>query len=61
MSGDPRECRKRALQCAELAQKARTPEHAMRLVELNWEKLAIDLERARALIEEYSPDVRKRA
>jgi len=66
MPGEPRECRKHAWRCAELANSARSPELKQRLVELsrNWLKLAIELEKAHALLqtdEEYlSPPVKGR-
>jgi hypothetical protein len=43
MPGDPRECRKHAACCAEMAVAARTPQLKATLLELsrNWEKLAI--------------------
>jgi hypothetical protein len=61
--GDPKECRKRALHCAELAQTARTPELALTLIGLskNWMKLAIELEQADELLDEHAPETRNRA
>jgi hypothetical protein len=55
--GDPRECRKHALRCADLAHTARTPELKQTLIELsrNWIKLAIDLERAYAIMDMEDP------
>jgi hypothetical protein len=46
MPGDPRECRKHAARCAELAITARTPELRAKFLELSkiWEKLAIELD-----------------
>src|SRR5215510_10025846 len=46
MPGDPRECRRHALRCAELAASARPQQLKTALLELskNWERLAIDLE-----------------
>ena len=53
MPGDPKECRLRAMQCAELAAKARGETLKSSLLELskNWEKLAADLERTEALLQ----------
>jgi len=53
MAGDPRECRRHAVRCADLAHSARTPELKRTLLELsrNWAKLAIELERTYALLE----------
>jgi hypothetical protein len=54
MPGDPKECRRRAAQCAELAVAARTPRLRATFLELskNWKKLAIQLENAFALLVE---------
>ena len=54
MPGDPKECRERALRCAELAMTARTPQLKTTLLDLSkkWEKLAIQLETALALLSE---------
>jgi len=48
MPGGPKECRRNALRCAELAHSARTPGLKQTLISLsnNWLKLAIELERA---------------
>ena len=48
MPGDPKECRRRAARCAELAVAAHTPQLRATFLELskNWEKLAIQLENA---------------
>jgi len=53
MPGDPRECRRHAVRCADLAHSARTPELKQTLIELsrNWLKLAIELERTAAILE----------
>jgi len=61
MPGDPRECRKNALRCADLAHDARTPELKQTLIELsrNWLKLAVELERAHAMVEEPALDPKK--
>ena len=59
MPSNPRECRKHAVRCAELAMKAHSPELAMTLTTLskNWMKLAADLERTQALMKEHPPQV----
>lgn len=51
MPGDPRECRERALRCAELAVTARTQQlkEALELSK-NWEILALQLEEIQALL-----------
>jgi len=61
MTGDPRECRQHAARCAELAHTARTIELKLRLIELSktWLKLAIELERAHALLDEDQPSAKK--
>jgi hypothetical protein len=48
MTGDLKECRGRAVRCAELAVAARTPQLKAMFLELskNWEKLAIQSEDA---------------
>ena len=62
MAGDPKECRKNALRCAELAHSAKTIELKQTLIELsrNWIKLAMELERAHALLDEYPPTPKTR-
>jgi hypothetical protein len=57
MPGDPKECRQHAASCAELANTARSSELRMTLINLsqNWLKLAIELERARALLDLDDP------
>jgi hypothetical protein len=54
MPGNPKECRRKAARCAELAVAARTPQLRTTFLELskNWEKLAIQLEDAFAKITE---------
>jgi hypothetical protein len=54
MPGDPKECRKRALRCAEMAAAAQTPQLKATLLKLSksWEKLAIQLEHAVAILSE---------
>jgi hypothetical protein len=46
MPGDPKECRRNAARCAELAVAARTPQLRAKLLQLSkiWEQLAIELE-----------------
>jgi hypothetical protein len=54
MPGDPKECRKHAARCAEMAVAAHTPQLKATFLELskNWEKLAIQLENAFAQLGE---------
>jgi hypothetical protein len=54
MPGDPKECRRNAARCAELAVTARTLQLRTTFLELskNWEKLAIQLEHAFAKLTE---------
>jgi hypothetical protein len=54
MVGDPKECRRHAARCAELAVTAQTPQLKAAFLGLskNWEKLAIQLEDAFAKIDE---------
>src|SRR5215469_8337952 len=61
MPGNPKECRKHAARCAELAMAAHTPHLRAMFLELskNWEKLAIQLEGAFAKLAE-SQDIRSR-
>ena len=63
MPGEPRECRQNAMRCAELAHSAKTIELKQTLIELsrNWMKLAIELERTHALLDEYPPPSKKHA
>jgi hypothetical protein len=63
MPGDPKECRLHALHCAELAGTARTAQLKATLLELskNWERLALDLERTQALLDEEDMDFKKPA
>ena len=55
MPGNPKECRRNAAPCAELAVAARTPQLKARFLDLsqNWEKLAIQLEDAFAKLTEH--------
>ena len=57
MAGDPKECRRRALWCADLAHDAKSSELKIMLVELsrNWLKMAIELERMNAFLDDESP------
>ena len=61
MPSNPKECRKHAARCAELAMAAHTPQLRAMFLELskNWEKLAIQLEDAFAKLAE-SQDIRSR-
>jgi hypothetical protein len=61
MPGDPKECRKHAARCAELAVAARTQQLKAAFLGLskNWEKLAIQLEDAFAQLAE-SQDIRSK-
>jgi hypothetical protein len=54
MPGDPKECRRHAARCAEMAVAARSPQLKITFLELskNWEKLAIQLENAFAQLAE---------
>jgi hypothetical protein len=54
MPGDPKECRKHAARCAELAMTARSHELKTALLELskNWENLAVSLEAVNGLVGE---------
>jgi hypothetical protein len=63
MPGDPQECRKHALRCADFAHSARTQELKQTLIQLSksWMKLAIELERAKEILSEFVPDTKKQA
>jgi hypothetical protein len=52
MSGNPKEYRMYALQCAEMASRERAPRVKAMLLELsvNWTKLAVSFETARDLV-----------
>jgi hypothetical protein len=54
MPGDPKECRRHAARCAELAVAARTPQLKAAFLGLskNWETLAIQLEDTFGILEE---------
>jgi hypothetical protein len=62
MPGDPNECRAHAARCEELAKTAETPEQARILVNLarQWVRLALQLERAQAVLNERKRLPRKR-
>jgi hypothetical protein len=67
MSGNPKEYRMYALQCAEMASRERAPQVKAMLLELsaNWAKLAVSFEAARELVAEDAaligvPDHRSR-
>jgi hypothetical protein len=57
MLGDPKECRERARQCAEMAARARTDKQRERLSNLEqaWLSFAADLERNQTLLDAYPP------
>jgi hypothetical protein len=57
MSGNPKEYRMYALQCAEMASRERAPRVKAMLLELsaNWTKLAVSFEAARDLMAEETP------
>jgi hypothetical protein len=59
---DPKECRKNALQCTELAEQAKDPKQATILKNLaeRWLKAAIELERVEALRDELSSVLKER-
>jgi hypothetical protein len=63
MPGDPKECRKHALRCAELAHSARTQQLKQTMIELsrNWMKLAAELERSQALLDSEAVEPKKSA
>lgn len=63
MPRDPKECRLHAMRCAELAATARTKQLHANLLELsaNWIKIADDLERIKALLDEEDVDFKKPA
>jgi hypothetical protein len=63
MPGDLKQYRRSALHCADMAQRAATPALATLLVELskNWMKLANELERLEAFIDERQADRKDRA
>ena len=61
MPGDPKECRRHAARCAELARTARTQQLKATLLEMsaNWIKIADDLERTKVLLDEENVDFKK--
>jgi len=58
MPGDPNECRRRALRCADLAHTAKSPELKSTLIDLseNWMRIALDLEHTYALMLMENPE-----
>jgi hypothetical protein len=54
MPGDPKECRLRAMRCAELAANAKSPQFKAALLDLSktWVRLAESLEKTYALVDE---------
>jgi hypothetical protein len=63
MLGDPKECRQHALTCVRLAQTSEYPQARDTFANLakTWLKLAADLERSQALIdEELNPEPLRR-
>jgi hypothetical protein len=61
MRGDPKQYRDNALLCTELAEKADRPEGAQvfRNLAKQWLKMAIELERAQRLRDEFEPKPRR--
>jgi len=61
MAIDPKECRENALRCTDLAERTEIPARAQlfRGLAKQWLRMAIELERAEALREEYEPKPRK--
>jgi len=61
MPGDPKEYRLKLLRCAELAASARTSQLKMTLLTLSktWEKLAIEREQTRRLLDESQVDFKR--
>jgi hypothetical protein len=61
MPGDPKECRKNATRCAELASKAADAQlqEVLNMLARRWVQLATELERAEALRDELKPSGRK--
>ena len=61
MPGDPRECRRHALRCAELVVSAGPQQLKAALLELpkNWEQLAIELENGSATLDDHQRSSRK--
>jgi len=53
MSGDPKEYRQNAWRCVELANSSRSPDLKQTFLNLSktWVKLAVEIERSRALID----------
>jgi hypothetical protein len=63
MPDDPKECRLRAMHCAELAKTAKTPQLKATLLELSktWIRVAESLEKPHALMAEADVDFKKPA
>jgi hypothetical protein len=63
MPGDPKECRMRAMRCAELAATAKTPQLRATLLDLSksWVRLAVSLEKTHALMDEGDRDFKNSA
>ena len=63
MRSNLKQFRRSALQCADMAQRANTPELATLLTELskNWMKLANELERLEAFIDQHRTDSKEPA
>jgi hypothetical protein len=61
--GDPKECRLRAMRCAELARTAKTPQLKTTLLDLSksWVRLAESLEQNHAVMDEDDVDFKKSA
>jgi hypothetical protein len=57
MPGDPKECRKHALRCSELAATVQNEELKKTLLNLakTWTRLAVELESANALLDMVDP------
>jgi hypothetical protein len=57
MPGDPKECRRHALRCTQLAKKATDSQlkAVLRMLAKRWLRLAVELERAEALRGESKP------
>jgi len=62
MTGDPRECRKHALRCLQLANSAISPHAKAKFLDLatTWTKLASDLEAMSAVIETEKTENKRR-
>lgn len=60
MPGDPRECRQRALRCAQLASETNNDQLKAHFLNLSktWESLANELERTKSLMAAFDKDER---